>query len=223
MGPASLQGQPGRCVLVLHGLARTRYSMQPLARYLAAHGYQVENVGYPSRRLPIETLAREVLPRALARCRRLAPTRIHVVTHSLGGILVRAYLAEQAVPELGRVVMLSPPNQGSEVVDRLRGLPGFGLYNGPAGLQLGTGPDSVPRGLGPVDFPLGIITGDRCADPLLSRLLPKPNDGKVSVASARVEGMQDFLVVPYGHTTIMRQLPVMEQVLAFLGTGRFVR
>lgn len=213
-------GQQG--VIVLHGLARTRRSMRPLASCLQRQGYAVVNAGYPSRRHAIPTLARTVLPAAIDTLRRQGITTLHFVTHSMGGILLRTYLAEESLPELGRVVMLSPPNQGSELVDLLGRYAWFRLLFGPAGCQLGTDPHSLPNRLGPARFPLGIITGNRPAIGL-GRFFPGPSDGKVTVARAQLEGMNDFLVLPYGHALIMAHRQVQEQVVHFLKNGRFRR
>ena len=209
-------------VILLHGLARTRRSMRPLAVWFRERGVAVANVGYPSRRAPIETLAQAALPPAIAGLRRKGVSRIHFVTHSMGGILLRAYLAAEPPPELGRVVMLSPPNQGSELVDCLGRYAWFRLLFGPAGLQLTTGPEGLPARLGPADFPLGVITGNRPALGL-GGFFPGPSDGKVSVARAQLEGMMDFLVLPCGHSLIMRRRAVHEQAAAFLENGRFRR
>jgi pimeloyl-ACP methyl ester carboxylesterase len=207
------------CVILLHGLARTSAAMAEMEQAFAEHGYAVVNIDYPSRKYPIEELAPLAIGTALAQC---PPAQtVHFVTHSLGGILVRHYLASHTIPQLGRVVMLAPPNQGSEVVDKLRKMPGFALFNGPAGLQLGTGPDDLPRRLPAVDFPLGVIAGTRTFNLLLSRLLPNPDDGKVSVASTRVEGMSAFVTVPYSHPFIMQRDAVIELALRFIASGRF--
>lgn len=209
-------------VILLHGLARTRRSMRPLATYLEQRGYAVVNVGYPSRCSPIEHLAQIALPPAVAALRRQGVATIHFVTHSMGGILLRTYLAGESLPELGRVVMLSPPNQGSELVDFLGRFKWFRFLFGPAGCQLGTGPEQLPARLGPATFPVGILTGNRPAIGL-ARFFPGPSDGKVSVARARLAGMADFLVVPYGHSLLMRHRRVQEQVAFFLKNGRFDR
>lgn len=216
------QAQPGDCVVLLHGLARTARSMNPMARRLTAAGYRVVNLSYPSTRYPIEQLATKALDRSLQQCSQDA-VNIHFVTHSMGGILLRQYLVENRLPRLGRAVMLAPPNHGSEAVDRLGDLPGFFLINGPAGLQLSTAPDSVPNSLGPVTFPLGVIAGTVNYNPVLEGMLPKPHDGKVSVASAKVEGMADFITVERTHSFIMNAPEVIEQTLAFLADGRFLR
>ena len=148
---------------------------------------------------------------------------IHFVTHSLGGILVRQYLREHEIPRLGRVVMLGPPNQGTEVVDRLREFPGFRFVYGEAGLQLGTGRDSVPKQLGEVNFDLGVIAGTRSINLFLSTMIPGENDGKVSVGNTRVEGMNDHLAMEVTHTFMMRNDRVIAQVIHYLRHGRFQR
>ena len=209
-------------VILLHGLARTPRAMRPLEAPLRARGYQVHNLGYPSRSHDIETLTREHLAPAVREIASRAGS-IHFVTHSMGGILVRCLLRDTPVPQVGRVVMLSPPNRGSEVVDRLATLALFRWINGPAGVQLGTGADSIPNRLGAAAFPLGVITGDRSINVLLSLLIPGANDGKVSVERARLEGMADFLVLPHTHPLIMRSPAVHRQVLHFLEHGNFSR
>jgi pimeloyl-ACP methyl ester carboxylesterase len=208
------------CVVLLHGLARTSSSMEPLADVLTRAGYRVVNVDYPSREKPIEELAPLAIGSGLEGCGP-EPT-VHFVTHSLGGILVRYYLANNKFANLGRVVMIAPPNQGSEVVDNLGDIPGFNEFNGPAGAQLGTDKNSVPLSLGPVDFELGIIAGTETVNIILSQYLPNPDDGKVSVASTRVEGMQDFIEVPYSHPFIMRAPLVLKQTQEFLTRGKFI-
>jgi len=134
---------------------------------------------------------------------------------------VRYYLAHNNVQGLGRVVMLAPPNQGSEVVDKLRNVPGFKAINGEAGLQLGTDANSVPVNLGPVKFELGVIAGNRTFNLLLSRYLPNPDDGKVSVASTRVVGMTDHITLPVTHTFMMKSKSVIKQAVQFIEHGRF--
>ena len=210
-------------VILLHGLVRTSLSMRPLAVCLRQRGFAVVNVGYPSRQHTVETLAHAVIPPAIAELRRQGVGTIHFVTHSMGGILLRSFLATQFLPELGRVVMLSPPNQGSELVDYFRRFWWFRWFFGPAGCQLGTTVTDLPRRLGPLIGTVGIITGNHPASRLFSRFFPGPNDGKVSVASAHAEGLADFQIMPYGHSFIMYHRPVQEQVDFFLEQGRFRR
>ena len=211
------------CVVLLHGLARTGKSMNKMEKAVHDAGYEVLNIDYPSREYPIETLSAQHIPPALDQCRALKADRIHFVTHSMGGILIRHYLSGHAIAELGRVVMLSPPNRGSEVVDKLKNTPGYTLLNGPAGHQLGTDKNSVPLQLGPAEFDLGIITGNSTINFFLSMLIPGEDDGKVAVERAKLEGMSDFLVLPYSHPFIMKRKAVITQVITFLENGRFAK
>ncbi|MDH3744093.1 MAG: alpha/beta hydrolase [Acidobacteriota bacterium] len=211
--------QAADCVILLHGLARTSSSMAKAAEAFEKRGFSVANIDYPSRERPVEELAPVAVEAGLAECP--PESVVHFMTHSLGGILVRYYLEHEGLSRLGRVVMLAPPNQGSEVVDSFRDVPGFRALNGPAGLQLGTDESSVPLKLGPVEYELGVIAGDKTFNPILSQSLPNPDDGKVSVESTKVEGMSDFIVVPHSHPFIMGSSSVIEQAVAFIETGGF--
>ncbi|NRB38610.1 MAG: alpha/beta fold hydrolase [Pseudomonadales bacterium] len=217
----SMQVVAGDCVILLHGLARGHGSMQEIQNSLEHQGYKVVNYDYPSTAFTIETLAETTIPDALSFCP--ADHRIHFVTHSMGGILLRQYLSQHKIKKLGRVVMLAPPNHGSEVADKLHNFPGYELIHGPAGHQLGTDKASVPNKLGPANFEVGIIAGSYTVNLILSTMLPKPNDGKVSVASTRLKGMKDHIIMPVTHTFMMSNDKVVFQVQHFLKIGRFKR
>jgi predicted alpha/beta hydrolase family esterase len=210
------------CVILVHGLGRTAASMNGMAASLAAKGYFVVNHAYPSTRMTIETSAL-TLDRAIAACRRAKASPIDFVTHSLGGILVRQYFQDHTIPDPGRIVMLAPPNHGSEIVDHLKNRWWFRRLLGPAVEELGTSPDSLPNRLWSIPFEIGIVAGTRSLEPWFRRYFSGPNDGKVSVESTKLAGMTDFLLVPAGHSFIMRSPSVQAQVAAFLATGRFRR
>ena len=207
------------CVILLHGLARTSDSMAKLEKRLNEEEFHVVNLGYPSREGTIEVLAKRAIDPALRQC--AEEKEVSFVTHSLGGILVRQYLHQQKIPNLYRVVMLSPPNQGSEVVDKMSGVPGFNFMNGKAGMQLGTGIDSVPNLLGEAKFDVGIIAGKSSVNLILSYLIPGEDDGKVSVENTKLKGMNDHIVMPVTHTFMMSNKKVIAQTIHYLKFGKF--
>jgi predicted alpha/beta-fold hydrolase len=209
-------------VILLHGMGRTHRSMATMAHHLADKGYRVINLDYPSTQASIETLSQGIVTETVQHCRLEHPSApIHFVTHSLGGILVRQYLQAHRLPPGSRVVMLSPPNKGSEIADLMKDLFLYRWIMGPAGQQLGTTAASVPNRLGPVDVPVGIITGDSTLEPWFSSRVPGPDDGKVSVESARLAEMTDFLVVHKSHGFIMNDTEVIAQTIHFLEHGVF--
>lgn len=216
-----LQKNKEEYVVLLHGLARTNKSMKKLQKALLEKDYGVCNYDYPSRKYKIEKLAYLVIPNTLKFCRKNGAKKIHFVTHSLGGIILRYYLIENTIPDLGRVVMLSPPNQGSEVVDVLRHNIVFTAIHGPAGNQLGTEKGDIPKQLGRVDFELGIITGKKSINPILSMIIDGEDDGKVSIQNAKVEGMKEFIIYDTSHPFIMKNDGVIKLVIRFLKFGSF--
>ena len=210
------------CVVLLHGLNRSYRAMEKMAGGLQDAGFTTANVDYPSQTATVEDLARLAVNVGLEKCRETNAGKIHFVTHSLGGILLRYEQSQNPIPEIGRVVMLAPPNQGSEIIDKTRDWPTFKMFSGEAGLQLGTDKNSVPSKLGPVDFELGVIAGTGTMNPIFSAMLPNPNDGNISVESTRVSGMNDFLVVDNNHHAITSNDVVIKNTSAFLQTGRFL-
>lgn len=217
-------------VVLLHGLGRTSGSLARLATALEAEGYRILSLSYSSRSQSLERLATEWLPAQLQAVAATGPAteagpKVHFVTHSLGGIVVRLWLRERGVPtNLGRVVMLAPPNAGSEVSDRLEGFPPFRWFTGVNGRRLGTGSNSLPRQLEPwpaAAGDLGIIAGNFSLNPLFASWLPGASDGKVSVASTHLSGERDHLVLPYSHTWLGYRRETIRQVTAFLRRGVF--
>lgn len=213
---------PRECVVLLHGVGMGAWVMHPLAAALEEAGYRTLNLSYPSRTLPIEQIAGEWLPAQLRAGNVASAPRVHFVVHSMGSLVTRLYLRDQRPPNLGRVVMLGPPNHGSAAADRssrnafLRALMGVNLP------RLGTGEAAIARLLGPADFEVGVIAGQSALNPLFRQDLGDQHDGAVTVESAKLEGMRDFIVLPHSHTVMLWRSAVHAQVIAFLRDGRFV-
>lgn len=209
----------GEHVVLVHGLGRTTRAMRPLAERLAEAGYTSHNLAYPSRKAGPEALLAELTRKIESCC--AGAERLHFVGHSLGGILIRAYLAKERPPNLGRVVMLSPPNHGSVIVDKLGDTWLFEAVMGPTAETLGTSPQSFPNRLPRPDYEVGIIAATDSINPLGSWLIPGDDDGMVSVCSMRLDGMADFVTVDHTHAFVMHADDVARQTIAFLRTGRF--
>jgi pimeloyl-ACP methyl ester carboxylesterase len=192
-----------------------------MQKAIEAAGFATLNLGYDSRRKPLQSLAEDIHP-AIQRFVQDIEGSLHFVCHSMGGLLARVYLAKYRPPCLGRVVMLGTPNGGSEIADRLKNFTVYRAYFGPAGQQLMTERDPATEAiLAPVDYPVGIIAGNRSIDPLSSALLPRPNDGRVSVENTRLDGMADHVVVGASHPWLVRNEVAIDQAIAFLKEGRF--
>jgi triacylglycerol lipase len=216
---ADAAGHGRQTVVLLHGLARSARSMAPMARGLEAAGYRVANLDYPSRHHGPDALRRLVADRIDAGA--AGAERVHIVGHSLGGLMARAWVEDRRPANLGRVVQLASPNAGSEVVDRLGSWRWFAWVFGPMALSLGTSVGSFPASLAPIDYELGVVAADRSINPIASRMIEGPDDGAVSLASARAEGAADFLVVPVSHTFVMAHPQAIAAVVSFLACGRF--
>ena len=209
------------CVVLLHGLGRTHHSMDEIEDKLLKQGYLVWSESYQSRERSVDFLAEQTLKLGLDYCVQQQATRVHLVSHSLGGLLIRVYLQDHSINSLGRIVMLAPPNHGSEVADVLKENSLYEWAMGPAGQVLGTGSDGIANQLDPIVGEIGIIAGNTTSDPWFSPIIPGADDGKVSVESARLDEMKAFLVVEAGHTFIMRNDMVIDQILSFLRDGVF--
>ena len=209
------------CVVLIHGLSRTAKSFQKMEDHLKQAGFNVLNIDYPSREYDIQTLtAKFIRPATRDHCTD-KEKKIHFVTHSMGGIIVRYFLQTYPLENVGRVVMLSPPNQGSQVVDFLKEKAVVREIMGPAFDQLSTDTDAFVNTLDGIDAEVGIITGNQSINWINSVIIPGEDDGKVSVDHARMKNMKDFLVVERTHPFIMNADEVLDAVVNFIETGKF--
>lgn len=212
------------CVILLHALGHNAHSMNPIASQLAKSHYLIVSHSYPSNRKPIQILAEENVTAFVQECQQHNASKIHFVTHSLGGIILRAYLQNHRIENLGRVVMLAPPNHGSQLADLLKNNFLFRLITGSAGQELTTSQTSLPNVLNPsIPGQLGIIAGNFSLSPVMNYLCHEENDGKVTVSSTKMQQMKDFLILPVGHTFMTYNRLVIKEVAHFLKTGQFDR
>jgi len=218
--PAAGQEAPRPRVLLVHGLGRTARSMRALARFMSAQGFEVWSLNYPSRSADAQTLADQHLAPAL-RFLSADNRPTHIVSHSLGGILARLAFAKTAPLAGTRLVMLAPPNAGSEIVDRLGNWRVFRWLLGPAALQLGSNPQSIPQSLPPVpdSVPCAVIAGTRSGDPWFNSFFDGLHDGKVSLASARLPPPCVCVEVRATHTFLMNHPAARRSIADFLAAA----
>jgi pimeloyl-ACP methyl ester carboxylesterase len=210
-------------VVLLHGISRTALSFRKMQLALERAGFATLNLDYASRRKALEALAEDIHP-AIQRFADSIDTSVHFVGHSMGGLLARVYIGRYRPKRLGRVVMLGTPNGGSEIADRLKNFGAFRAFFGPAGQQLGTQRSAVDDAmLPPIDYPVGVIAGNRSIDPVAGTMLPKPHDGRVSVANTRLDGMADHIIVETSHPWLVRNGLAIEQTITFVRDGSFRR
>jgi pimeloyl-ACP methyl ester carboxylesterase len=207
-------------VVLLHGLGRSNLAMWLLAQRIENAGYHVERIGYSSLNVTPQEILEEVTSQIDSCCAHHQKP-VHYVGHSLGGLLIRAYLQEKRPDNIGRVVLMGTPNQGTPIVDAFRDK-WWMKFLGPTTSALGTENDSFPGSLEAPFYPVGVIAGvanTRRND----AWLPGPDDGLVTVEATKLEGMSDFIVIRTGHSFMRYDQEVARQTVSFLRDGRFSR
>jgi pimeloyl-ACP methyl ester carboxylesterase len=204
-------------VVLLHGLARSNMAMWLLKQRLEEADLYVKTIDYASLNQTPEQIVQNI-SQQINECCRSVNNRVHFVGHSLGGLLIRAYLVENKLDNLGSVVLIGTPNQGSEIADYAN-RKWWGKFAGPAALSLGTKKESFPNTLPEPDYPVGIIAGVSSSDN--EEIIPGLDDGLVSVESTKLENMQDFIAVPSGHSMMRYNKEVARQTIHFLKHGQF--
>ena len=204
-------------VVLVHGLWLHGVAMLYLKRRIARRGYDVKAYSYPTVRLNLAENAK----RLVRYCEKLPTGRFHLVSHSMGGLVVMKAAEALSSTRLGRIVLLAPPYRDSYAGRRVQRLPGGCTILGRCmGEWLGGVRDTPLRHLD-----LGVIAGTGSVG--LGRIfapgLPQPNDGVVSVDETRVPGMRDHIVVPASHTLMLVSATVAHQVCAYLDHGKFDR
>lgn len=196
----------GDYVVLLHGLGRSSFSMQSLGVQLSQEGYKVVNINYSSKKTVEDLVNTEIKNIILNKCTD-ENKKINFVTHSMGGIIVRYLLQDDDIKNVGRIVMLAPPNQGSDLASKFSSNKIIRYLLGPALAELVNIEDGFINTLIPLDNEIGIIAGKY--------------DKKVSLVESQLPEMKDFIIVPKTHTWIMHSEQVINLVINFLLKGNF--
>lgn len=209
-------------VIVLHGVARSSSSMEKIARIIAEKepNFEVHNIDYDSTNYSFDELV-DILHKDLSKIITNKEIKVNFVAYSMGALITRYYIQKYRPKNLGRVVMLAPPNQGSEAADFFKDNILFKKIFGKAGQRMGTKKDSIVYELDDVDFELGIIAGDRSVDPISSLVIQGADDGKVAIEKTKVNGMKEHLVLHTSHTFIIYNNNAIDQTIYFLKNGNF--
>lgn len=208
-------------VVILHGIFRTSRSMSKIANFLQKSGFQTLNINYPSTKYSIENLA-DIIHLQIQQIS-ASVDKIHFVGYSMGGLLIRAYIKKYQPQNIGRIVMIGTPNKGSEVADFIQNWWLYKKLYGQAGQQLISSQKDFGHIFSNLEgIEVGIIAGNRPLDLISSKIISKPNDGKVSVESTMLSGMKEHIIMPHNHTFIINKPQVWRQILAFLENGKFL-
>jgi pimeloyl-ACP methyl ester carboxylesterase len=206
-------------VVLLHGLARGRGSMERLGAHLRAKDFETWSHTYPSRKHSLSYLASSLTEMLVERA---GDRPLHAVTHSMGGVVVR-HLHDPRL-HWERIVMLAPPNQGSRLAAGLATNPVFRWFFGPAGAELADASRWPPP---PAPFAVIAGTRHRSLTNVTSWTVARRfasdvmHDGTVTVEETKLAGMTAFAEVDATHTWIMNAPAVQQLVHAFLSTGNF--
>lgn len=220
-GFAQTESVLNECVVLVHGLWRSGWAMRSIATDLEEYGYHTVSNSYPSTEMSIPDIAEQFVPPAIEECRQKGSTRIHIVSHSMGGIVARQYLQTHKLPDGSKVVMLSPPNQGSELSEKFGEDAWYQYFVGPAGASLSKKRHGIISGLHALHESVGVIAAYRNWSLWPNDWLPQPNDGTVSVESMKLPEMDDFILINSGHATMRFNSEIHAQIRSFLKNGLF--
>ena len=203
-------------VVLLHGLGLCAVYMKKIEFNLESEGYDVINIDYSSRKSDIDRLTKSIAEK-LNSIELGSYTKVHLIGHSLGSIVIRNLLATFSLGNQGNVIALAPPNRGSLLTDRLRSINLFGWYFGPAALELST--DSLfLKQLKHIPADYHVIAGDKSSGTLFGRWFNESSDGTVSVESTKAQGMEskNHMVYPTTHLGILYNDNVVKKIVDIL-------
>ena len=209
-----------KTIVLIHGIHGERSDLSLLNEKLQQKGFKTYNFHYPSTKYPIEKLSSNYLKPFLAKLNSQNQS-ISFLTHSMGGILLRHYLYKNKDIDIEKIIMLAPPNKGSDLVDIFGNNFIFKKRYGPAGQQIGTDLEQNLHLSNLEEYKVGIIAGDKTDHPYFSIFIPGKDDGKVALTNTFIDSDFDFLIVPCGHETILKSKIVLRAVDNYLKKGEF--
>lgn len=207
-------------VIVVHGFARRARSMNQIATAVHQAGYEVRNIDYDSINQNLNDIKEEVYIKFDQYISENPDKKIHFIGHSLGGLLVRAYLAENKLDNLGVVILMGTPNKGTKLVNQYEDKWYFS-WLGPVIPELGVGTSQFLDALQVPDYTVGVIAGSKPYSRWSAEYLEGDHDGLITVESAKLEGMHDFIEIEVNHSRMKRDPRVIEQVIYFLEHSQF--
>ncbi len=205
-------------VYVFHGLGRTELSMWLLSSRLEDAGFSVKTIGYQSLIASPDEILKDVSPQIIRSDYAKHPS-VHFVGHSLGGLIIRAYLDSNRVDNMGRVVLIGTPNKGTAFIDEFSDTWWLKIL-GTTVISLGEDTTSFPNSIGDPYYPVGIIAG---ISEIINNdlIIPGIDDGIVTLESAKLKGMTDMIIFDSSHTMLKNHQEVADYTVKFLKTGRF--
>jgi pimeloyl-ACP methyl ester carboxylesterase len=223
---ASANSKEPQTVILLHGIGHTKWNMYFVEHALKKEGYETLNISYPSLSKGIDALSDFIHERLEMAEIWDKNHKINFVTHSMGGIVTSHYLNkyEDSIEKeyVGRVVMIAPPNKGSEIADLLKDFTPYKKLFGPAGQELTT--SHREKNIKKPYYEVGVIAGTRGWPYMLGNVSIKgAHDGRVALERTKMEGMRDHVALPATHSFIAWKPSVHQQIIRFLENGSFKR
>ena len=218
---AGIKNSGNDYVVLMHGLWNSSSRMKKFEDYFSNKGYQVLNIDYPTTETPIQSIESRYLGPIINAIPFQTGQKVHFVTHSMGGLVLRDYLRKNQLPQLGRIVMISPPNGGSEWANLLINNAFYRWAAGPAAFDLRTVDNDFLSKLGAVTYELGIIAGNKTYAESFQDVIPGPDDGMVGVESMKLPGMRDLIIIHEHHRGLTWNLEAMNQAWFFIKSGQF--
>jgi triacylglycerol lipase len=212
-----IQGEERPCVVLLHGLLRTSQSMEWIAQDLRKAGYRVVVPDYAGTRRTIPEHA-DWLNDFI---QDLPCDSVYLVTHSLGGLIARDYLSRYQPEKVKKLVMITPPNHGSERADHFRKNIFYRWIFGKVAQSVTSDSLLGPDNLGIPTCPFGIIAGGKGKSGF-DKDIPGNNDGVLSVRKTYLKGAQDFLIINASHNNILLKKETSDNIISFLKSNHFI-